>query len=103
MKTIEEAAKEYAELQANPIFRNLEVSIAEKAFNAGVEFAQRWIPVDEELPRIGEKVITKMDKDKRTSYGIATRIREEWEIDAHWIDHTFSNMTITHWRYIDLK
>ena len=72
-------------------------------FEAGVQFAQRWIPVEEELPEIGEKVITKMTKDKRTSYGIATRIREEWEINAHWIDHTFSNMTITHWRPIELK
>ena len=72
-------------------------------FEAGVQFAQRWIPVEEELPEIGEKVITKMTKDKRSSYGIATRIREEWEINAHWIDHTFSNMNITHWRSIELK
>ena len=72
-------------------------------FEAGVQFAQRWIPVEEELPEIGEKVITKMTKDKRSSYGIATRIREEWEINAHWIDHTFSNMNITHWRPIELK
>ena len=72
-------------------------------FEAGVQFAQRWIPVEEELPEIGEKVITKMTKDKRTSYGIATRIREEWGINSHWIDHTFSNMTITHWRPIELK
>lgn len=96
MKTIEEALNvAYDECKSNAYFGN--------GFIKGVEFAQRWIPVDEELPRIGEKVITKMDKDKRTSYGIATRIREEWEIDAHWIDHTFSNMTITHWRCIDLK
>ena len=43
MKTIEESAKEYAELKANPIFRNLEVSIAEKAFKAGAEFVQQVI------------------------------------------------------------
>lgn len=73
------------------------------SFIEGVEFAQRWIPVEEELPEVGEKVITKMTKDKRTSYGIATRIREEWEINAHWIDHTFSNMNITHWRPIEYK
>ena len=99
MKTIEEAARDYA-LSREDNDYTIET---EMAFNAGVEFVQRWIHVDEELPRIGEKVITKMDKDKRTSYGIATRIREEWEIDAHWVDHTFSNMTITHWRFIDLK
>ena len=96
MRTIEEALNiAYDESKSNAYFGN--------GFKAGVEFAQRWIPVEDELPKIGEKVITKMTKDKRTSYGIATRIREEWEINAHWIDHTFSNMTITHWRPIELK
>ena len=96
MKTIEEALNTaYDECKSNAYFGN--------GFKKGVEFAQRWIPVEEELPEIGEKVITKMNKDKRTSYGIATRIREEWEINAHWIDHTFSNMIITHWRPIELK
>ena len=55
------------------------------------------------VKQITVKDLTKMAKDKRTSYGIATRIREEWEVNAHWIDHTFSNMTITHWRTIELK
>ena len=111
MKTIEMAASIYAEPIASDLSHknmddlnicDLEDYIAE-SFKEGVEFAQRWIPVEEELPEIGEKVITKMAKGKRTSYGIATRIREEWEVNAHWIDHTFSNMTITHWRHIDLK
>ena len=100
MKTIEEAAKDFNDSHVNGHHPQKWVS---DIFEAGVEFAQRWIPVEEDLPEIGEKVITKMAKDKRTSYGIATRIREEWEINAHWIDHTFSNMTITHWRPIDLK
>ena len=100
MKTIEEAAWKFAEENTDP---ESYVGCTYSGFKAGVEFAQRWIGVDEELPEIGENVITKMTKDKRASYGIATRIREEWEINAHWIDHTFSNMTITHWRRIDLK
>ena len=94
MKTIEEAAKDFNDSHVNGHRPQKWVS---DIFKAGVEFAQRWIPVEEELPEIGEKVITKMAKDKRTSYGIATRIREEWEINAHWIDHTFSHMNITHW------
>lgn len=100
MKTIEEAAKDFNDSHVNGHHPQTWVS---DIFKAGVEFAQEWISVEEELPEIGEKVITKMTKDKRTSYGIATRIREEWEINAHWIDHTFSNMNITHWRYINLK
>ena len=111
MEYIESAALKYAEPIATYTYYNgmdnltycdLEKCMVD-SFKAGVEFAQRWIPVEEELPVIGEKVITKMTKDKRTSYGIATRIREEWEINAHWIDHTFSNMNITHWRPIELK
>ena len=101
MKTINDAAQEYAINKYEGCTGIIEDTLVD--FIAGAEFAQRWIPVEEELPRIGEKVITKMNKDKRTSYGIATRIREEWEIDAHWIDHTFSYMNITHWRPIDLK
>ena len=100
MKTIEEAAKDFNDSHVNGHHPQTWVS---DIFKAGVEFAQEWISVEEELPKIGEKVITKMTKDKRTSYGIATRIREEWEINAHWIDHTFSHMNITHWRSIDLK
>ena len=111
MKTIESAALKYSEPIATYTYYNgmdnltycdLEKCMVD-SFKAGAEFATKWISVDEELPRIGEKVITKMNKDRRTSYGIATRIREEWEIDAHWIDHTFSNMNITHWRPIELK
>ena len=105
MKTIEEAAIECANIylqgyrDSYPADENDFIDV----FESGVEFAQRWISIEEELPEIGEKVITKMTKDKRTSYGIATRIREEWEINAHWIDHTFSSMNITHWRPIELK
>ena len=100
MKTIEEAAKDFNYSHVNGHHPQKWVS---DIFKAGAEFAQRWISVEEELPKIGEKVMTKMTKDKRTSYGIATRIREEWEINVHWVDHTFSNMTITHWRPIELK
>lgn len=51
MKTIEEAAKKYSlnewhsDITPSSIFEQ-----SEKDFKSGVEFAQRWIPVDEELP-----------------------------------------------------
>jgi uncharacterized protein (DUF2126 family) len=44
MKTIQEAAQEYA-AQETRVTRSEHV-----AFVAGVEFAQRWISVEEELP-----------------------------------------------------
>lgn len=58
MKTIEEAAKEYAENQINElnieyendICRETDIKVSVKDYTACVEFAQRWIPVEEELP-----------------------------------------------------
>ena len=49
MKTTEEAAKEHC--KNKQLF-----TVSKKSFKAGVEFAQRWIPVEEELPPIGELV-----------------------------------------------
>jgi len=48
MRTIEEAAKEYSDsLQDNEYTIETEASFAN-----GVAFAQRWIPIDEDLPEI---------------------------------------------------
>ena len=55
MKTIEEVSKEFSEksVWACPI-----------SFKAGVEFAQRWISVEEELPSIGDHILIKLKRDK---------------------------------------
>jgi len=46
MKTVKEASKEYAES-----LKDNDYTIeTESAFLAGIEFAQRWISVEEELP-----------------------------------------------------
>ena len=76
MKTIEEAAIECANIYLQGYRDSYTVDENDfiDVFESGVDFAQRWIPVEEELPPIGEKVITKMAEDKRTSYGIATRV-----------------------------
>lgn len=56
MKTIEEAAKECAG-HVNTI-PNI------KIFKKGVEFTQRWIPVEEELPENDDRVIAKWNNGK---------------------------------------
>ena len=105
MKTIKEAAHEY--------FRraglHLEPAGSEYGFVAGVEFAQRWISVEEELPPIGEMVLTKMEKRHGDTwvqhyYSTATRLENqgEWQ-DVNWVDHSMSFGHITHWRPIELK
>ena len=87
MKTIEEAAIDYA-LSREDNDYTIET---EMAFEAGVEFAQRWIPVEEELPEKSKQVIVKLENGWHT---------------CTWItgDGTFAfNVKPTHWRHIDLK
>ena len=89
MKTIEEAAKEYAKDK----YRYIPDMIfqCENHFEAGVEFAQRWIPVEEDLPEKSKQVIVKL----KDGWHTCTWITE---------DGTFAfNVKPTHWRYIDLK
>ena len=87
MKTIEEAAIDYA-LSREDNDYTIET---EMAFEAGVEFAQRWIHVEEYLPEKSKQVIVKLENGWHT----CTWIME---------DGTFAfNVKPTHWRYIDLK
>ena len=60
-------------------------------FEAGVEFAQRWIPVEEELPEKLVQVIVKFEDGWCT----CTWITEDG-------DFAF-NVKPTHWRPIELK
>lgn len=55
MKTIEEFAKEYSIKKETPnewdeMIMDLMVNDRMEDVKAGVEFAQRWIPIEEELP-----------------------------------------------------
>ena len=59
MKTIEEASLEYAihmEIDANDLQH---IGEYQKAFKAGYNFANHWIPVEEDLPELGEKGYSK--------------------------------------------
>ena len=51
MKTIEEAANEIYPLNKPTMYTQFVAGLEQSAFKAGVEFAQRWIPVEEELPK----------------------------------------------------
>ena len=104
MKTIKEAANEYSRRvspQSDWTARNAEIS-----FKAGVEFAQRWIPVEEELPEIGEKVQVKLlieiighkttdiDHDR-----LILKDGKTWMFDVE----QMAGIAVTHWRPIELK
>ena len=109
MKTIEEESIDYAESKANPMFRSLEVSIAAKAFKAGVEFAQRWISVEDELPKEGVSVLIKNDFGY---FGINVLENGIWRMCTVEKIAGLLNLkeyelekfaTPTHWRPIELK
>ena len=88
MKTIEQAAWEFAEENTDS---ESYVGGTYSGFKAGVEFAQRWIPVEDEIPEKFKQVIVKLENGWHT----CTWIME---------DGTFAfNVKPTHWRYIDLK
>ena len=88
MKTIEEAAKDFNDSHVNGHHPQIWVS---DIFKAGVDFSQRWISIDEELPPVSQQVIVKL--------------KNNWHA-CTWLlgDGTFAfNVKPTHWRYIDLK
>ena len=93
MKTIEEAAIEHMS-KINLSQENKQYVCKGDfgiSFHEGVDFAQRWIPVEEELPEKLKQVIVKLENGWHT----CTWITE---------DGTFAfNIKPTHWRYIDLK
>lgn len=94
MRTIEQGLNEaYKQAGENAFFGN--------GFKAGVEFAQRWIPVSEELPESNHKgkVLTK---------GLmGSMIKEEFIELAKYRNNKFSNEMdwkyVTHWRPINLE
>lgn len=108
MKTIEEKAIDYCSETEENGYKFVLRSPFE-SFKAGVEFAQRWIPVEEGLPEVGDMVLTKMEKRHgdtmvQNYYSTATRLENqgEWQT-VNWVDHSISFGHITHWRLIELK
>lgn len=84
-KTVEQASKEYAEsLEDNDYTVETEF-----AFKAGVTFAQRWIPFDEEDPPMDVWIIVKF---------------EEYYAVIH-SKYMFNEIkeNFTHWRLINLE
>ena len=90
MKTIEQAAVEYAEsLEDNDYTIETEA-----AFKAGAEFAQRWISVEEELPNEMECVLLKSEYLGSINYDVGFLMRGKFKT---------KNGKPTHWRPVNLK
>lgn len=102
MKTIEAAAVEHY---------NKPIAVGTDDFKAGVEFAQRWIPVEEELPPKGIEVFVKVRNliwvctKHSVAYLKEKTTKDVWIIEGMHCTHCENSDSncITHWRYIELK
>ena len=107
MMTIEQAAKEAEELNAE---ENRDFSQAEEfidGFLQGVEFAQRWIPVEEENPPKDEAI-----NEFGFNASITVEVRNEFKIQSAYFKFdtgqwrsliTGNIINPTHFRLIELK
>jgi hypothetical protein len=96
MKTIEEAANEYSASREN----NDYTIETEMAFNAGVEFAQQWISVEDEMPNSKEIILVKSNLN---CYGTAYCHGKESGFILYGDDAYIRFGIITHWRPIERK
>lgn len=83
MKKIEEARRGLPE-NRGVLMSSLQL-IAEVSFESGVAFAQRWIPVEDELPEIGDQVIVKNEHRKEIrKISSIYDIKDITEFATHW-------------------
>ena len=98
MKTVnvDEAAMEYCK------YNGLCDKSWEDAFKAGVAFAQRWIPVEEELPaKKGKSIFSNLVIAKINSLCEEPYVLTCYDYkDDRW---NYSIYEVTHWRKIELK
>ena len=92
MRTIEQASVEYSKEQYDhdPIMRFQ----CETYFEAGIEFAQRWIPVEEELPKEMVCVLLKTEYEGHIIFDVGFLMDGKFKT---------KNSKPTHWRCIELK
>lgn len=107
MKTIEEAANECANTYVKGYRDSYPANEGDfiDVFEAGVEFAQRWIPVEEELPEVGRIVLVKTKINKVTTCEMYIPKDYLGNIlgEKEWAASYNFKQAITHWRPIDLK
>lgn len=115
MKTIEEAAI----LHIYDCVEKSEFDRSELSFKKGVEFAQRWIPVEEELPEMSLEITDWIftdenepeDKDYlKCSINVLIKtmcgcvlIANIDECGGWHSDDLYQHEIVTHWRPIELK
>ena len=107
MKKIEEGAEIY--YQSNEYQKSNSLNRFDNIFKAGVEFAQRWISVEDELPEFDKSKYPDGDFEiflvrmsvgsisPKIKYCVANLIMVgRWSCEFDW-------NVVTHWRPIELK
>ena len=108
MKTIEQAARDALNEYPSYVVNAASVlSVFHKGFAMGVEFAQRWIPVSEELPEDGEIVLITIE-DCHIDVVVGIFNGKEWMCRLYVpTGHTdfiiYGIDKVTHWRPIEYK
>jgi hypothetical protein len=102
MKTIKEAAREYADNTAFLVDEPHKVKCY-KSFVEGVNFVQRWISVEEGLPKklsCGESEFV-LVKDE---FGLFSTAYYDYDFD-YWANSVSNRywQKVTHWRKIELE
>lgn len=103
MKTIEKFIKEkIEELFGSDDLENVagDISNIAEGITIGVKFAQRWIPVDKELPTCNVKILF---KDRKNNVHLKTIYSSEYFTDNEIIKEHCRIRSFTHWRPIELK
>ena len=117
MQTIEEAAREYVDdigfgmSTQSEYYEGYKTCLeteGEEAFKAGVEFAQRWISVDDELPPCSDEyiLIKGIDSDGRENMpdiGYMYSSNENKPSKENFISLSGEITEVTHWRYLELN
>lgn len=100
MQTIEEASNMMIQFENKVLLR-----VAKRHFKNGVEFAQKWIPVEEDLPEVDVPVLirTKNGKYKVSSMYIPKDCHGNILGEKRWKGSTSFVESITDWRPITYK
>ena len=90
MKSIEQAAQEYA--VRNTVNTGADRTKRENAFKAGIDFAQKWISVEDELPEECKNILVNCMNGKRNQHDVDFLINGKFQ----------KRKNVTHWRPIEL-
>ena len=103
MKTINDAAQEYAINKYEGCTGIIEDTLVD--FKAGVEFAQRWIPVEEELPEVGDVVLVRTKIGKVLTCEMYIPMDDLGNVlgEKEWCGSYNFKQAVTHWRPVNLK